>query len=110
MVNISIFVFEIGIQCEVNSVESGHNLTIGAGIVVRQTVNKAWLVDMSDMTQHGWSTNRYSSIRWRRTITNITGDLITIDAPIVQPIDEVYGGGEVFGKYCYMTLIKRVSR
>ncbi|MEO7311813.1 MAG: hypothetical protein ABIX01_15520 [Chitinophagaceae bacterium] len=69
-------------------------LHAGSDIIVVRTPNQAWL-DTIKMTQIGWTTAEYK-VQYERTITAIVGNTITIDAPIVDPIQTVYGGGYIY--------------
>ncbi len=66
---------------------------MGSGILVTRTPNQAW-IDLIDMTQYGWTPSRYT-MSYERTVTAISGNNITINAPIVDPIQTRYGGGRV---------------
>lgn len=69
-------------------------LSIGSTIVVVRKPNQAW-IDTLQMGQYGWTASGYL-MRYERTITNISSDTITIDAPIVDAIQTLYGGGYVY--------------
>ena len=47
------------------------------------------------MAQWGWTPASYN-VRWRREVTAINGNELTLNAPIVQPIEAVYGGALVY--------------
>lgn len=47
------------------------------------------------MGQWGWTTASYEVI-WRREVTAVNGNQLTLNAPIVQPIEAVYGGAIVY--------------
>ena len=47
------------------------------------------------MAQWGWTTSGYQII-WRREVTAVNGNELTLNAPIVQPIEAVYGGAIVY--------------
>ena len=47
------------------------------------------------MAQWGWTTASYE-VAWRREVTAVNGNVLTLDAPIVQPIEAVYGGAIVY--------------
>lgn len=77
------------------SVTPGHSFTPGTRIIIKLSPNDAWLRHMSDMTQWGWTSSQYRKV-WRRVVTSVDGDQITIDAPLVQAIAKVYGGADVY--------------
>ncbi len=79
--------------------------SIGDTIVVRRTPNQFWIEElgMDEATLcandpgdcNGWTTSSYS-IYHERVITNISGNTITVNLPIVDVIETQYGGGEVY--------------
>ena len=70
---------------------SGYNA--GDTIKIVRTPNDAW-IDTLDMAQYDWTASAYA-VEYERVITSIEGNTITVDAPIVQAISKVFGGGEV---------------
>lgn len=79
----------------------------GDQIIVQNTVNQKWLDDLSNMSQWGWSTSGYQ-LRFRRTVTAVSGNQITIDIPIVQTIEDQYGGGDIY-KYSFSGELSKVG-
>ena len=77
------------------AVADASGFSVGNRIVIENTTNQQWLDDMSNMSQWGWSVGGYQ-LEFRRTITAINGNELTLDAPIVQAIETQYGGGEVY--------------
>ena len=69
-------------------------LAVGDRIIVHRQTNDQWIDDL-DMRQYGWTASYYED-RWERVITAVTGTEITIHAPVVQAIDERYGGGSIY--------------
>lgn len=68
-------------------------LVVGDTIRVTRTPNNAW-INVLDMAQYGWVASEYK-VAYERTITAINGKTLTVDAPMVQTIDTLYGGGEI---------------
>ncbi|MCH5597873.1 hypothetical protein [Niabella ginsengisoli] len=66
----------------------------GDRIVVERTPNQAWIDDL-DMAQYGWTTDYYV-VQYERKVVAVTEDSITLDAPVVDPIQVKYGGGKVY--------------
>jgi len=73
----------------------------GDKILVRRTPNQLWVdtLEMSTLSQSDpedtdWTPESYT-IDHPRTITEVKGDTISIDIPIVDPMQDLYGGGEV---------------
>lgn len=75
----------------------------GDAIVVTRTPNQIWIdeLGMDQVTLcegksgcSGWTTSSYT-IDHERTITGISGNTITINIPIVDVIEDYYGGGTI---------------
>lgn len=75
-------------------VAANHTFHVGDKVVVQKTPNDAW-IDTLDMRQYGWTATGYRTT-YERTVTAVSGSTITIDIPIMDPIDNVFGGGEVY--------------
>jgi hypothetical protein len=63
-------------------------------VIVHRRTNDKWIDDL-DMRQYGWTASYYEDRR-ERIITKIAGNEVTVDAPVVQAIEEQYGGGEIY--------------
>jgi len=84
-------------------VEDASFFAAGDNIVVVRTPNQAW-IDTLGMDQvalcqgkadcRGWEPSVYT-VRHERRITAISGNAITIDMPIVDVMEENYGGGYI---------------
>src|SRR5206468_3910788 len=72
---------------------------VGDSVIVRRVGNSAWIqaLGMDDMPIKRSGTRDWKSfdIDSDRVITAVTGDQITIDAPICCAMDQRWGGGEV---------------
>jgi len=75
-------------------VASVTGFSVGDRVIVHRQTNDKWIDDLN-MRQYGWTASGYED-RWERVITEIVGNEVTIDAPVVQAIEEQYGGGEVY--------------
>jgi len=75
-------------------VEAGHHFSMGDAIVIQKIPNEQWVKEL-EMGQYGWKAEDYK-MDYERTITAIKSNSITIDIPVVDPIEEQYGYGEVF--------------
>ena len=70
---------------------------------VRTTVTKLLIPVIADQNAHfvpfdsnyRWTTSYYQ-VKWRRNVVSKVGNTLTLDAPIVQPIEAVYGGAVVY--------------
>jgi hypothetical protein len=76
------------------SVQPASGLATGDSIVVMRTPNQAWIDELA-MGQYGWTASGYA-IGHERRITAVSGNQITIDIPIVDPMQARYGGGLVY--------------
>lgn len=76
------------------NVQSAASLAAGDSIVVLRTPNQAWIDELA-MGQYGWTAAGYA-IAHERRVTAVAGNQITIDVPIVDPLQARYGGGVVF--------------
>jgi len=91
----------VGTGAKSFNVASTSGFSVGGVIFVTFTPNSAWLNDIyvnpylnvagGDIL---WDTGNYT-IRYERKITAITGNLITINSPVVQPMQTKYGGGQI---------------
>jgi len=84
----------------------------GDRIMVQNTVNQQWIDDLLDMSGWDaddtlWTPGAYQ-LSFRRTITALNGNTITIDAPIVQTIEDQYGGGDIY-KYSYSGELENIG-
>ncbi len=79
------------------------NYEVGDQIVVTRTPNQVWIdeigMDQETLCQGasgcvGWTPDVYT-IDHERVITGISGNRITVDIPIVDVIEENYGGGSI---------------
>lgn len=87
-------------------VENASNFAVGDNIAILRTPNQYWIDDLG-MGQtalcgpvvppdcKGWTPDGYQ-ITYENVITSINGNQITIEIPIVQAIDQKYGGGEIY--------------
>jgi hypothetical protein len=75
-------------------VAANHAFHVGDKVVVQKTPNDLW-IDTLDMRQYGWTASGYRTT-YERVITAVSGATITIDIPIVDPIETTLGGGEVY--------------
>ena len=84
-------------------VQDASDFEVGEKIVVTRTPNQAW-IDELGMDQEtlcegesgciGWTPSSYT-IDHERIITAISGNTISINIPIVDVMEEVYGGGAI---------------
>jgi len=81
------------------SVQSTSGFSVGDAIYVTFTPNQTWLdsIFANNYMESGdllWDTQTYT-VNFERKITALNGNTITINSPIVQPMQTQYGGGEI---------------
>jgi len=83
------------------TVASGHSFAIGDKVFVHRIPNTAWinllgmnLLSTIDPAATNWTASGYD-MDSERKITNINGNVITLDAPIMDVIDPLYSTGEL---------------
>jgi hypothetical protein len=89
----------VGTGANTFDVADASGFSVGDTLKVTFTPNQQWLDDIivNDIirdTEDYWSTSAYTTGP-NRKITTINGNTITIDCPVVQPLQTRYGGGEV---------------
>jgi len=85
------------------SVASGSPYQAGDTIVMIRNSNENWIEDIG-MQNSGWLPNDFL-FESERIITAINGNQITINLPVVDPFQTVYGGGEI----CKITGSEKIS-
>jgi hypothetical protein len=81
--------------CSFNVV-SAKGYKAGDKVLVRRIGNKDWIREIGeDSVSTGRNRWRPFNITWDRTITEVKGNKITIDAPIFCAIEARWGGGEL---------------
>ena len=86
------------------TVASGHTFAVGDAVLVHRIPNDAWisllgmdkltLINPLDLTIKNWTATSYDMYSQRK-VTAVNGNLITLDAPIMDIIDPVYSKGEL---------------
>ena len=83
------------------TVENGHSFTVGDWVHVRREPNDAWIVLLGmdkltdlDPLATNWTASSYK-ISYERKILKVQGNVLTLDAPIMDMIDPVYANGYV---------------
>lgn len=83
------------------TVASGHSFAVGDKVFVHRIPNAAWinllgmnLLSTIDPAATNWTASGYD-MDSERKITNINGNVITLDAPIMDVIDPLYSTGEL---------------
>ncbi len=75
-------------------VEAGHNFQAGDKVVLQKTPNEEW-IDVLDMRQYGWTASGFKTT-YERQVVSVDGNKLTLDIPVMDPIQVEYGGGEVY--------------
>lgn len=68
--------------------------SVGDWIIVQRTPNQFWIDELA-MGQYGWTLGSYDHM-YERYVVDITGNTITIGSPIVEAIQDKYGGGKIY--------------
>jgi hypothetical protein len=76
------------------TVASADGFAAGDRIIVHRQTNQQWIDDLN-MAQYGWTASAYED-KWERIIVGVRGNSVQINAPVVQVIDERYGGGSIY--------------
>ncbi|MDX9948077.1 MAG: hypothetical protein RBS38_11995 [Bacteroidales bacterium] len=78
------------------NVVSAKAFKAGDKILVRRIGNQAWITEIGeDSIGAGRSRWRPFDINWDRVITEVKGNTITVDAPILCAVETRWGGGEI---------------
>lgn len=88
------------------NIQSAAGFSAGDRIRLVKTPNNAWIT-LLGMAPYGWTPAGYT-MTYFRTITAISGNRITVDAPVVDPIDASYGTAAVY-KYTWPGKIEEVG-
>ena len=75
-------------------VTSAAKFNKGDTVVVLRTPNQAW-INALGMNKYGWTPSQYQ-VGHERRITDISGDQVTVDIPLVDTLESKYGGGSLF--------------
>lgn len=73
------------------TVETGHNFEVGEWVLLRRSPKQSW-IDLLNTAQYGWTASGYV-VNYERQITQINGDVIYLDAPVMDVIDPQYADG-----------------
>lgn len=77
------------------AVESARSFRPGDGVVIRRIGNQAWIDAVGMSGDNPASRWRPFDVDWDRTVVDVQGNTITVDAPITCAIEQRWGGGEV---------------
>lgn len=91
-------------------IEDASSFAIGDEIFVRRTPNQLWCdtLKMSTLSEidpeaTDWTPDSYI-IDHPRIITDIQGNTVTVDIPVIDPMRELYGGGYILHKLYNVSL------
>ncbi|AWO00636.1 hypothetical protein DLD77_02435 [Chitinophaga alhagiae] len=85
----------------------------GDAVILFRPGTQQWITDLQMdriVTRPGtkqWRPGEYD-LRYERTITKIAGNKVTVDNPVVMPLETKYGGGELY-KYTFEGRIRQVG-
>ena len=91
------------------NVVSAKGFKAGDKVLVRRIGNQAWIKEIGeDSIGAGRSRWRPFNLNYDRIITEVKGNTITIDAPVLCAIETRWGGGEIY-KYDDQTRLAQVG-
>ncbi len=76
------------------TVASGHSFVSGDKVLLHRIPKQSW-IDLLTMAQWGWTYSAYD-VYIERKVSSVSGNVITLDAPIVDQIDTTYATAELF--------------
>src|SRR5262249_32248896 len=77
-------------------VDSTANLHVGDTVIVHRPSTANWIHDIGmDLLQNPWQPDS-KNLDFDRVITDIEGNQITIDAPLMNSFEQQYGGGTIY--------------
>jgi hypothetical protein len=97
-------------------VDSTSGLAVGHTVLVKRPSTANWIADI-DMDQLGAASGDPAAYPWTagsrdlsfdRTITRIDGNWITVDIPLPQTFEAVYGGGQIW-RYTWSGRLQQVG-
>ena len=91
------------------SVASGHTFSAGDDIIINRGSTQAWFEDIgTDNLEFPWLVGT-KDLRFDRTVTEVNGNQITVDAPIVNALEQgAYGAVTVY-KYTIPDRVRNVG-
>lgn len=96
------------------TVESGHSFAVGDRVMLKRTPKQAWIImlgmhnlSQTDGADKDWTTSEYT-MNYKRIVTAVSGNNITLDAPLVDPIDDQYASGSIT-KYTWNNRVENVG-
>ncbi len=73
---------------------ANHSFQVGDQVVVQKTPNDAWITALNT-AQYDWTPSYYRT-QFERQVVAVNGNEITLNIAVVDPLEAIYGGGEVF--------------
>jgi hypothetical protein len=75
------------------TVQTGHSFQVGDWVYLRRAPKQAW-IDLLNTAQYGWTTSGYK-VNYERKITKIEGNVLYLDAPVMDCIEPLYADGYI---------------
>lgn len=76
------------------NVANSSGYSAGDWIIVQRTPNHFWINELA-MGQYGWREDSYRNM-YERYVVYVSRNTISIDSPMVEVIEDKYGGGRIF--------------
>jgi len=91
------------------NVAPGHNFAPGDNVIVNRGSTQAWFEDIGvDHLEQPWKPGT-KDLRFDRTITAVNGNTITVDAPIVNALEQAQYGEMTVYKYTFSDRLRNVG-
>ena len=91
------------------NLDPGHTFTPGDNIVINRGSTQAWFEDIgTDQLDNPWQPGS-RDLRFDRTVTEVDGNTITIDAPVVNALEQAAYGQMTVYKYTFPDRVQNVG-
>lgn len=91
------------------NVDAGHSFAPGDNIVIDRGSTQAWFEDIGvDQLDNPWVVGT-KELRFDRTVTAVNGNTITIDAPVVNALEQAEYGDNTVYKYTFPDRVQNVG-
>jgi hypothetical protein len=88
------------------NVASGHSFVAGDQVILTHEHNWTW-IDTLEMRSLGWTADYYT-LNYKRKVVAVNGSKITIDAPLVEQIDKLFGSASL-ARYTWNNKLEKVG-
>jgi hypothetical protein len=90
------------------TLDSAANLHVGDTVIVHRPSPANWIHAIGmDLLTNPWQPNS-KNLDFDRVITNIDGNVVTVDAPLTNAFEQLYGGGTIY-RYTWAGRLENVG-